>query len=96
MQEIRLAFRRFSKSPGFAIAVILSIGLGIGANATIFSIVSTFLLRPPAVGDPARLVSVLTTQRGDCCGNNLSWPLYNDLRDRICSGARTQLRGMIQ
>jgi predicted permease len=85
MQDIRLAFRRFSKSPSFAFAVIVSIGLGIGANATIFSIVSTFLLRPPAVGDPATLMSVFTTDRGNCCGNNLSWPLFNDLRDQARS-----------
>jgi len=80
MQEIQLAFRRFSKSPSFFFAVIVSIGLGIGANATIFSIVRSFLLRPPAVGDPATLVSVFTTKHGDCCGNNLSRPLFNDLR----------------
>ena len=85
MQDIRLAFRRFSKSPGFVFAVIVSIGLGIGANATIFSIVSTFLLRPPAVGDPPTLMSVFTTDRGNCCGNNLSWPLFNDLREQTRS-----------
>jgi ABC-type antimicrobial peptide transport system permease subunit len=85
MQDIRLAFRRFSKSPSFFFAVIVSIGLGIGANASIFSIVSSFLLRPPAVGEPATLVSVFTTNRGDCCGNNLSWPLFNDLRDQARS-----------
>jgi predicted permease len=85
MQDIRLAFRRFSKSPGFAIAVIVSIGLGIGANATIFSIVNTFLLRPPAVGDPATLFSVFTTDHGNCCGNNLSRPFFNDLRDQARS-----------
>ena len=70
MQDICLAFRRFSKSPSFVLAVVVSIGLGIGANASIFSIVITFLLRPPAVGDPA---------------NNLSWPLFNDLRDQARS-----------
>jgi predicted permease len=85
MQDIRLAFRRFSKSPSFVFAVIVSIGLGIGANATIFSIVSTFLLRPPAVGDPSMLMSVFTTDHGNCCGNNLSRPLFNDLRDQARS-----------
>ena len=70
MQDIRLALRRFSRSPGLWVAVIVSIGLGVGANATIFSIVSSFLLRPPAVGEPATLVSVFTTRHGDCCGND--------------------------
>jgi predicted permease len=85
MQDIYLAFRRFSKSPSFVLAVVVSIGLGIGANASIFSIVSTFLLRPPAVGTPATLMSIFTTDRGNCCGNNLSWPLFNDLRDQARS-----------
>jgi predicted permease len=85
MRDIRLALRRFSKLPGLWCAVIVSIGLGVGANATIFSIVSSFLLRPPAVGEPATLVSVFTTRHGDCCGNNLSWPLFNDLRDQARS-----------
>jgi predicted permease len=85
MQDIRLALRRFSRSPGLWVAVIVSIGLGVGANATIFSIVSSFLLRPPAVGESAALLSVFTTRHGDCCGNNLSWPLFNDLRDQARS-----------
>ena len=85
MQDIRLALRRFSRSRGLWVAVIVSIGLGIGANATIFSMVSSFLLRPPAVGEPATLVNVFTTRHGDCCGNNLSWPLFNDLRDQARS-----------
>jgi predicted permease len=84
-RDLVFALRRFCKSPGFVFAVIVSIGLGIGANATIFSIVRTFLLRPPAVGDPATLMNVFTTQRGDCCGNNLSWLLYTDLRDQARS-----------
>jgi predicted permease len=85
MRDVRLALRRFSKSRGLCFAVIVSIGLGVGANATIFSIVNSFLLRPPAVGEPAKLVSVFTTRHGDCCGNNLSWPLFNDLRDQARS-----------
>lgn len=84
-QDLVLSLRRLYRSPGFVFAVVISIGLGIAANATIFSVVSTFLLRPPAVGDPATLMSVFTTQRGNCCGNNLSWPLYNDLRDQARS-----------
>jgi predicted permease len=85
MRDVLLALRRFSKSPGLCLAVIVSIGLGVGANATIFSVVDSFLLRLPAVGEPATLVNVFTTRHGDCCGNNLSWPLFNDLRDQARS-----------
>jgi predicted permease len=84
-RDLALAMRRIFRSPGLAFAVIVSIGLGIGANATIFSIVSTFLLHSVAVGDPATLMSVYTTERGNCCGNNLSWPSFNDLRDQAKS-----------
>ncbi len=48
-RDLILAFRRFCKSPGFVFAVMVLIGLGIGANATIFSVVRTFVLRPPPV-----------------------------------------------
>ena len=78
-------FRRLSRSPSIVLAVIVSIGLGIAGNATIFAVVSTFLLRPAPVGDPATLMSLYTTQRGYCCGNNVSWPLYTDLSDQVKS-----------
>ena len=60
---------------------MLSIGLGIAANSTIFSMVSAFVLRTAPVGDPATLLNVFTTQRGACC-NNFSWLLYADVRDQ--------------
>ncbi len=80
-QDLTYAFRRLSRSPGFAATAVVSIGLGIAANATIFSMVSTFLVRPAPVGDPATLMTVYTTERGECC-NNFSWLLFTDLRDQ--------------
>jgi predicted permease len=67
--------------PVFVLAVILSIGLGIAANATIFSMVSRFVLSPAPVGDPNTLVALHTTTRGECC-NHFSWPLFSDLREQ--------------
>jgi predicted permease len=78
-QDLTYAFRRLSKSPGFAAAAVVSIGLGIAANSTIFSMVSRFVLRPAPVGDPATLMAVHTTHQGECC-NAFSWPLFADLR----------------
>ena len=78
-QDANYAFRRLSKSPGFAAAAVVSIGLGIAANSTIFSMVSRFVLRPAPVGDPATLMTLHTTQKGECC-NAFSWPLFADLR----------------
>jgi predicted permease len=60
---------------------VLSIGLGIGANATIFSMVSRFVLRPAPVGDPTTLLALHTTHDGDQCCNNFPYPIYSDVRD---------------
>lgn len=83
-QELSHTFRRLSRTPGLALAVVISIGLGIAANATIFSMVSRFVLTPPPVGDPGTLLSLHTTENKQCC-NNFSWPLYTDLRDQAKS-----------
>jgi predicted permease len=81
-QNLTYSFRRLSRAPGFVFAVILSIGLGIAANSTIFSMVSRFVLRPAPVGDPATLMALHTTHDGDRCCNSFSWPLYTDVRDQ--------------
>ena len=83
-QDLIYAFRRLSKSPGFAAAAVISIALGIGANSTIFSMVSRFILRPAPVGDPGHLMALHTTQRGECC-NQFTWPLFTDLQEQSTS-----------
>src|SRR5277367_422964 len=82
LQEMRQTLRRLAKAPGFVLAVVISIGLGIAANATIFSMVSRFVLKPPPVGDPSTLLALHTTHDGDQCCNNFPWPLYTDVRDQ--------------
>jgi predicted permease len=84
-QDLAYTFRRLTRSPGLVLTVVLSIGLGIAANATIFSIVSRFVLRPAPVGDPTTLLSVFTTHDGDRCCNHFPSPLYHDVRDHAQS-----------
>src|SRR3977135_3493114 len=47
VQDLRYAIRGLRLKPGFAVAVIATLGLGIGANATMFGIVDRLLFRPP-------------------------------------------------
>jgi predicted permease len=83
-QDLNYTFRRLFKTPGFVLAVLFSIGLGIAANSTIFAMVSRFVLRPAPVGDPGTLMSLRTTEHGECC-NGFPWPVYTDVRDQAKS-----------
>jgi predicted permease len=55
-QDLRFAWRAFAKNPGFGVAALLSIAIGIGANVAIFSVANGVLLRPLPYRDPERLV----------------------------------------
>ena len=57
-QDLRFAFRSFRRNPGFAAVAVVTLALGIGANAALFTLVESVLLRPLAYRDPARLVMV--------------------------------------
>ncbi|MGZ4856726.1 MAG: ABC transporter permease [Candidatus Angelobacter sp.] len=63
-RDLRYAFRAFAKSPGFTVAAILSLAIGIGANTAIFSITSALLLRPLPYKDADRLVILWNTSPG--------------------------------
>jgi putative ABC transport system permease protein len=77
IQDFRYALRMLAKNPGFAAAAVLTLGLGIGANATIFSVV----WRPMRYRDADRLVFVSET-RPDGSRSAVSSPTYLDWRDQ--------------
>ena len=89
MGNLKLAFRRLFKAPFVTSVAILSLALGIGANAAIFSLFNQMLLRPLPVPAPDRLVNLSAprpkpgsqscNQAGDC-DQVFSYPMFRDLQ----------------
>ena len=82
MRDVHYSLRSIVRNRLVTVVAILSIGLGIGSNTTIFSIVSRFVLRPAPVGDPGTLLSLHIMHDGDRCCNQFPWPVFTDLREQ--------------
>jgi len=83
-QDIRVAFRSLKRAKGLAITVIVTLALGIGANAAIFSVVRGVLLRPLANRDEARLIYIRQSAPGLAAANmTFSVPEVQDFKSRI-------------
>jgi predicted permease len=77
MSDVRIAIRKLCKSPGFAVTAMLTLALGIGANAVVFSVLNAVVLRPVKVPNAQNLYMVQRFQFP-----SQSYPDYLDLRDR--------------
>jgi predicted permease len=78
-QDLRYAFRLLRKSPGFAAIAVLTLALGIGANAIVFSVMNALILHPLDVPQAESLYQLM---RGKDKTGYQSFPDYRDLRDR--------------
>ncbi|MDX1384121.1 MAG: ABC transporter permease, partial [Thermoanaerobaculia bacterium] len=78
MRTIRYALRRLLAKPGFTATAVLSLAVGVGANAAIFSLVNALLIRDVPLADPERLVNVYLSTP-DFEYGTLSHPDYDDL-----------------
>jgi putative ABC transport system permease protein len=88
LKDFRLAVRTLTKKPGFTAIAVLTLALGIAVNATIFSLVSAFLLRKPPGQDPSHIVVISAINPGQVfqpdvnpvsAANYLTWRAANDV-----------------
>jgi putative ABC transport system permease protein len=84
LQDLRYGLRTLAKNRGFTVAAVLTLGLGIGANTAIFSVVNGVLLSPLAGRDPDRLVMLWETTQ-ETQQIPVSYPNYLDWRQRTRS-----------
>jgi predicted permease len=90
IQDLRYALRQFRRSPGLTAAAVVTLALGIGANAAIFSLVDHILMKRLPVVEPERLVMLKyegsDTGHASSYGGDqqqyFSYPMYRDLRDQ--------------
>jgi len=84
MKEVGFAARRLWRSPAFTLATVLTLGLAIGANTSIFAVVHRVLLNPLPYGDSSRLIALdygVPIANVSSGINFMTWQLYHQLAD---------------
>jgi putative ABC transport system permease protein len=90
IQDIRYSLRQLRKSPGFAMTVILTLALSVGAATAVFCVLDAVVLRPLPFANPDRIIS-FDTHSGSGYMQPASWPSYKD--ERAQSTSFTALAG---
>ena len=81
--DFRFAFRQLWKSPGFTIAAVVVLALGIGVNTAIFSLVNVMVFQPPAYQRPSEIVQLFSQDKKDPKNfRAFSYPTYRDIREQ--------------
>src|SRR6202007_2418799 len=78
ISDLRYTLRLLLKSPGFTITAVLILGLGIGVNTAIFSLIDSVLLKPLPFPNPDRLVHITQTYQNHS-GYKVNYPDYVDI-----------------
>jgi len=97
MQDIRYGIRTLLKNPGLMFIAVLTLGLGIGANTAIFSMVDSLLLRPLPLQDPGRIAVLAMQQKNGGVQPQFSIPDYQDIQKQTSesfSGLAAYLFGL--
>src|SRR6476660_1022592 len=95
--DIKYALRMLNKNPVFAGVVVLTLAIGIGANAAIFSLLDQVLLQSLPVANPDQLVVLSTYEAKEPePDTSFSYPMYQDLRDRNSAFSGVLARGGTQ
>jgi predicted permease len=81
LQDLRYAARGLWNNPGFAVVVVLSLGIGIGANTALFSVLNAVLLRPLPVDHPEQLFALSNPLSRSPVKDRFSYPLFEWMRN---------------
>ena len=83
VKDLRFAVRQLFKAPGFTIAAVTVLALGIGVNTAVFSLVNTLFFAAPAYAKPHEMVQLFSQDKKDPKKfRGFSYPTYRDIREQ--------------